>query len=59
MVETPQEVTRAGEQYRLLVDILETVREIDPMLRRIVKQQANWDLDKLERQILSTVSEGE
>lgn len=59
MVETPREVTRAGEQYRLLVDILETVRDIDPMLRRIVKQQANWDLDRLERQILSTVSEGD
>jgi hypothetical protein len=59
MVETPREVTRAGEQYQLLVDILETIREIDPMLRRIVKQQADWDLDRLERRILSTVSEGE
>jgi len=59
MVETPREVTRAGEQYRLLVDILETVRDINPVLRQIIRQQANWDLDRLERQILSTVSEGE
>lgn len=59
MVETPREVTRAGEQYRLLVDILETVRDINPVLRQIFKQQADWDLDRLERQILSTVSEGE
>lgn len=59
MVETPREVTRAGEQYRLLVDILETVCDINPVLRQIIRQQANWDLDRLERQILSTVSEGE
>jgi hypothetical protein len=57
MVETPREVTRAREQYQLLVDILETVHEFDPVLRRIVQQQANWDLDRLERQIVATVSE--
>lgn len=57
MVQTPREVTRAGEQYQLLVDILETVRDIDPMLRKIVQQQGNWDLDRLERQIFETVSE--
>lgn len=59
MVETPREVTRAAEQYQLLVDILETVRDIDPILRTIVKQQAHWDLDKLERRIVATVSEGD
>ena len=57
MVETPREVTRAREQYQLLVDILETVHQFDPVLRRIVQQQANWDLDRLERLIVATVSE--
>ena len=59
MVETPREVTRAREQYQLLVDILETVHEFDPVLRRIVQQQANWDLDRLERQIIATIGEGD
>ena len=57
MVETPREVTRAGEQYQLLIDILETVQDIDPMLRTIVQQQGNWDLDKLERRIRETVAD--
>ncbi|MDX1663761.1 MAG: hypothetical protein R3272_08205 [Candidatus Promineifilaceae bacterium] len=57
MVETPREVTRATEQYELLIDILETVREIDPMLRTIIQQQGNWDLDKLERRIAETLAE--
>jgi hypothetical protein len=59
MVETPREVTRASEQFQLLADILDTVHDIDPMLRRIVQQQANWDLDKLERQIVSTIGDTE
>ncbi len=59
MVETPREVTRAREQYQLLADILETVREFDPVLRQIVQRQANWDLDRLERQISATISESE
>jgi hypothetical protein len=59
MVETPREVTRASEQFQLLADILDTVHDIDPMLRRIVQQQANWDLDKLERQIVTTIGDTE
>ena len=59
MVETPREVTRASEQYQLLVDIYETVRAIDPMLRTIVQQQGKWDLDRLERRIRETLREDE
>jgi hypothetical protein len=59
MVETPREVTRASEQYELLVDILDSVRDIDPMLRRIVQQQADWDLDRLERRVRDTLSDEE
>ncbi len=59
MVETPREVTRAGEQYQLLVDILESVHEIDPMVRRIVQQQGDWNLDRLEQRITETLSEEE
>ena len=59
MVETPREVTRASEQYQLLVDILESVHEIDPMVRRIVQQQGDWNLDRLEQRITETLSEEE
>lgn len=55
MVTQPQEVTRAQEQYQLLVDILETVQEIEPMLRTIVREQGHWDLDRLERRIQETL----
>ena len=55
MVELPSEITRAQEQYQLLTDILDTVQEIDPMLRRIVREQGKWDLDRLERRIQETL----
>lgn len=59
MVQTPREVTRAGEQYQLLVDILESVHAIDPMVRRIVQQQGDWNLDRLEQRITETLSDEE
>lgn len=55
MVELPEEVAQAQEQYQLLRDILETVQEIDPMLRRIVREQGRWDLDQLERRVRETL----
>ncbi len=59
MLQTPREITRAGEQYELLVDILQSIRDIDPMLRTIVKQQGNWDLARLERRIETVINENE
>ena len=55
MVEGTGEVVQTREQYELLTEILETVQEIDPLLRRIVREQGNWDLDLLERRIRETV----
>lgn len=55
MVELPAEIMHAQEQYQLLQDILETVHEIDPMLRRIIREQGNWDLYQLERRIHETL----
>lgn len=55
MVEGSGEVMQAQEQYQLLNDILETVQEIDPMLRTIVREQGRWDLDQLERRIWETL----
>ena len=57
MVESPGEVTRAMEQRQLLIDILDTVSGIDPMLRTIVRQQGNWNLNLLEEQIRDLLGE--
>lgn len=57
MVEMPVEVTRAQEQHQLLADILETIHDIDPMLRTIVREQGKWDLNHLERRIRETLRE--
>lgn len=59
IVELPREITRAQEQYQLLVDILETVQDINPMLRTIVRDQGGWNLDQLERRIRDTLREAE
>ncbi len=57
MIAMPAEVTRAQEQRQLLADILETMHDIDPMLRAIVREQGKWDLDRLERRIRETLQE--
>jgi len=59
MISLPGEVTRAQEQYELLTDILETVQEINPMLRTIIREQGRWDLNRLERRIRETLREEE
>ncbi|MCB8985590.1 MAG: hypothetical protein H6659_17320 [Ardenticatenaceae bacterium] len=59
MLELPGEITRAQEQHDLLTDILETVQEINPMLRTIIREQGKWDLNRLERRIRETLREEE
>lgn len=41
----------AQEQYQLLRDVLDTVTEINPVLRSIIRDQGNWDLNRLEERI--------
>jgi len=43
----------------LLNDILDTIRDINPLLRSIIRDQGKWDLDKLEDQIREVLSEEE
>ncbi len=58
LVESPKEITEARQQYELLSDILDTISEINPILRSIIRDQGQWDLDQLERRIKETL-EGE
>jgi hypothetical protein len=51
MVEMPSEVTRGREQQQLLADILDSLHDINPMLRSIIRDQGKWDLDRVEEQI--------
>jgi hypothetical protein len=51
VVEMPSEITRGREQYQLLADILDSLGNINPMLRSIIRDQGKWDLDRVEEQI--------
>jgi hypothetical protein len=55
----PKEITKTREQYQLLSDILDTVSEINPILRSIVRDQGDWDLDRLEEKIKEVLEEEE
>lgn len=57
MVETPGEITRAREQQQTLADILDTIHAIDPMLRSIIHDQGNWDLNRLAEKIEDILGE--
>jgi hypothetical protein len=59
LVEMPKEITKSREQYLLLSDILDTITDIDPLLRSIIRDQGKWDLDKLEDRIREVLSEEE
>lgn len=51
MVEGREDAARSDVQRALLQDLLDTVEDIDPVLRRIVRDQAGWDLGRLEARI--------
>lgn len=54
--------SQSQEQYQLLRDIIDTVSEINPLLRSIIRDQGNWDLDRLEeraREVLGDDGENE
>lgn len=50
-VEGREEAARSGQQRELLLELMETVEELDPVIRRIVRDQSGWDLDRLERKV--------
>ncbi len=57
LVEEPKEVTQSREHTELLRDILESVADIPSMLRSIIRDQGEWDLDRLEehmKEVLET-----
>jgi hypothetical protein len=59
VVQAPREYTKTREYHDLLADILDTVGEIDPLLRSIVRDQGRWDLDRLEERIRELMQDDE
>jgi hypothetical protein len=59
MVEMPKEITKIREQRELLSDIMDTIGDINPLLRSIIRDQGKWDLDRLEERIREVLRQDE
>ena len=51
LVQEPKQITQNRGQNGLLQDILESINEVPTMLRSIIRDQCQWDLDRLEQQM--------
>jgi hypothetical protein len=59
MIQMPTEYTRTREYRELLTDIADSIDEINPMLRSIIRDQGKWDLDRLDERIRENLREEE
>jgi hypothetical protein len=59
LVDMPSEVTKAREQHDLLRDIFETISDINPLLRSIIRDQGQWNLDRLEERLKGVLQDEE
>jgi len=57
LIEAPAMVVDSREQLELLKDIAEALETIQPILRSIVRDQGNWDLDRLEERLTVLLGE--
>jgi hypothetical protein len=51
MVEVPREELEASAALELLKDISDDILQIGPMLRKSIKKEAEFDIDKIEKKI--------
>lgn len=51
MVEIPREVMEATAALELLQDIVDDLQQIGPMLRKSIRKEAQFDIDKVQRRI--------
>jgi hypothetical protein len=51
MVEVPREELEAAAAFELLKDIEDDMLQIGPMLRKSIKKEAGFDIDKMEKRI--------
>ncbi len=57
LIEMPKELTKAREQYQLLNDVLDSIVDINPILRSIIRDQGKWDIDRLEERLKDILEE--
>lgn len=57
LVAMPREFIQTQEQHQLLRDILDTISDLNPILRSIIRDQAHWDIDRLENRLREVLSE--
>lgn len=57
MVEPSTDPGGSPELRQLLGDILETVDRLEPTIRSIIRDQAGWNLDRLEERIRDALGE--
>ncbi len=51
LTRSPDEIVQMQENTELLKDLLDSLSGIPPMLRSIIREQGNRDLDRLERHV--------
>ena len=51
LTRSPDEIVRIREHTELLKDLLDSISGIPSLLRSIIRDQGNWDLDRLERHV--------
>jgi len=51
MVEIPRHELEASAALELLYDIRDDIQQIGPMLRKSIKKEADFDLDKIQKRI--------
>ena len=49
--EVPREMMEAMAAYELLQDIYDDLQQIGPMLRKSIRKEADFDLDKIQKRI--------
>ena len=57
LIEMPKELTKTREQHQLLNDILDSIVDINPILRSIIRDQGKWDIDRLEERLKEALEE--
>ncbi len=51
MVQVPRQDLEAAAALELLKDIRDNISQIGPMLRKSIKKEADFDIDKMEKRI--------
>lgn len=59
LVQEPREVTQSRQQQEILRDLLADLSGVNSTVRRIVRDEGNLDVDRLERRIREVLIEEE